>query len=203
MPSQEPPGWLDALRPPGAATFLHLPGRESLTGAGAAVLGVPAEGGARRSGAAFAPAAIRRASALVDSYNSMLGLDPVERLTPVDVGDVPVPGGRLELWGDGAAGAVESLARAGARPLVLGGDASVVAPVLRGLARAPGAVGVVVLDARPGLRPARDGTVDRTAALRHAFESADADPARSLVAGARGGVRTAAEASLASELGLE
>jgi agmatinase len=202
MPSPEPPEWLDALRPAGAATFLRLPGREALDAAGAAVVGVPGEAGARRPGARFAPTALRRASASVDPYNSMLGLDPVERLRPVDLGDLRAAAGPSEAWIAGAAAVIEAASRAGVRPVVLGGDATVALALLRGVAAAHGPVGAVALDARPGLRRPGARPPGRADALGRALVEGTLDPARTLVAGERGGLAAVGDAGLAAAHGV-
>ncbi len=117
------------------------------------IVGAPLDWGATyRGGARFGPKAIREADYLAtDATRPHLptGIDPFAELQVVDVGDVPVPPGYLELGLEKIADAVEQIAAVGAVPIVLGGDHSVTYANGTGLARVLGAgtFGLVHFDA--------------------------------------------------------
>ena len=117
------------------------------------VIGAPLDWGAsHRAGARFGPKAIREAEYLdPDMRRPHLptGIDPFEELRVVDSGDVEVSPGYLEEGLGEIADAVESVARGGAVPIVLGGDHSITFGNATGLARAHGAgsFGLVHFDA--------------------------------------------------------
>ena len=118
-----------------------------------AILGAPIDWGATyRGGARFGPKAIREADYLdADMHRPHLptGIDPFEQLSVVDVGDIAVAPGYLELGLETLAEAVAQIAAAGAIPIVLGGDHSVTFGNGTGLARVhgDGSFGLVHFDA--------------------------------------------------------
>ena len=117
------------------------------------ILGAPIDWGATyRGGARFGPKAIREADYLgADMHRPHLptGIDPFEQFAVVDVGDVEVAPGYLELGLETLADSVEKIAAAGAVPIVLGGDHSVTYGNGMGLARVhgDGSFGLVHFDA--------------------------------------------------------
>ncbi len=167
-----PPGF--RLTPPGSGGCFGAPplapGELRPGAADVLVVGVPCEAGALgRRGPARAPASLREASREVFLYREdpvtgePLGAIDLERREPVlagirfrDLGDLSVPG---EADPGRVAGAVREVvarvARAGALPVVLGGDHSVSAGVVAGLGAA-GDLGVLVLDAHLDTAPRPD-----------------------------------------------
>ncbi|MGB5381133.1 MAG: agmatinase [Acidimicrobiia bacterium] len=123
------------------------------SGAEVVILGAPIDWGATyRGGARFGPKAIREADYLdADMRRPHLstGIDPFEQLSVVDVGDIAVAPGYLELGLETLAETVERIARGGAVPIVLGGDHSITFGNGTGLARAhgDGSFGLVHFDA--------------------------------------------------------
>ena len=126
------------------ATFLGVPAADlerpdTYAGAGAVILGAPFDGGtSHRPGARFGPQAIRLTDYLPHDASRphlALGVDPLVELRVVDAGDVEMPSGETELSLDRLAGAVETVARSGALPVVLGGDHTVALPDVTGVAR--------------------------------------------------------------------
>jgi agmatinase len=140
------------------ATFLGVPAADldepaSYAGAKAVILGAPFDGGtSHRPGARFGPQAIRLTDYLPHDGSRphlALGVDPLVDLGVVDVGDVEMPSGETETSLDRLAGAVERIARAGAIPVVLGGDHTIALPDVTGVARHVGwgRVSVIHFDA--------------------------------------------------------
>ena len=106
------------------------------------ILGAPIDWGTTyRAGARFGPKAIREADYLdADMHRPHLptGIDPFSLMKVVDAGDVSGPPGYLEQGLDKLASAVERVARAGAVPIILGGDHSITYGNGTGLARVHG-----------------------------------------------------------------
>jgi agmatinase len=106
------------------------------------IVGAPFDWGTTyRPGARFGPAAIRNADyGAMDGYRPHLpsGIDPLGDLGVVDVGDVYVRPGELELSIERIADVVEQIAKAGKVPIVLGGDHTITWPDALGVARVHG-----------------------------------------------------------------
>ncbi len=135
----------------GINTFLKAPFLENVhqvRSGQVAVVGAPFDMGTTyRSGARFGPQAIRRISALYDSYSLDMAVDLQEELDLVDVGDIFVIPSNLEKTFDQIDRAVSWLAGKGAFPVILGGDHSIGYPDVRGLApHIGGRIGIIHLD---------------------------------------------------------
>jgi agmatinase len=135
----------------GITTFLKAPYVEDvhqLSGHDVAVVGAPFDGGTTyRSGARWGPQAIRRISALYDSYCLDLAVDLQEELDLVDVGDVFVIPSNIEKTFDQIDRAVSWIMSQGVFPVILGGDHSIGYADVRGLAHhIDGKIGIVHLD---------------------------------------------------------
>jgi agmatinase len=129
---------------------LKLPYLEDVRKVGeydAAILGVPFDiGTTYRSGTRFGPQAIRRISALYQTYNYELGVDLREQLKLCDLGDVFTIA-NIEKSFDQITKAVSHVMSQGTMPIILGGDHSIGYPCLRGVAEnIDGDVGIIHLD---------------------------------------------------------
>lgn len=126
---------------------------DSYAGADVVVLGAPFDGGtSHRPGARFGPNAIRQACYLGhDGSRPSLALrtDGLRDLRVLDAGDADVYSGDTEQMVSVLADAVHTVARAGAIPVVLGGDHTIVLPDATGVARqyGSGRVSMVHFDA--------------------------------------------------------
>ena len=122
-------------------------------GADVAIIGAPYdEGVSARPGARFGPKAIRGAHFTAGSreaWSIQSEVQPFGALTVVDAGDAPVVPGRPERSLRVIHEKVRRVARAGAIPIVLGGDHSITYPSAAAVARVhdPATVGVVHFDA--------------------------------------------------------
>ena len=117
-----------------------------------AIVGAPYdEGTSSRPGARFGPKAIRAAHFTTgrDAWSIQTEVAPFEVLTVVDAGDAPIVPGRPERSLRVIHEKVRRVARAGAIPVVLGGDHSITYPSAAAVARVvdPATVGVIHFDA--------------------------------------------------------
>jgi len=114
----------------------------SFAAADVVVLGAPFDGGtSHRPGTRFGPGAIRTACYLPhDGSRPSLALrvDALRDLRVVDAGDVEMYSGDIERALPALEAAVERVARAGAVPVVLGGDHSIAYPDAKGVANVLG-----------------------------------------------------------------
>jgi agmatinase len=100
-----------------------------------------------RAGCRFGPQAIRRISALYDSYSVDMAVDLEEELDLVDLGDVFVIPSNIEKSFDQIDRAVSWVVGEGVFPVVLGGDHSIGYPDVRAIApHIDGRVGIIHLD---------------------------------------------------------
>ena len=150
------------------ATFLGVPGRRPR---GRGELGRRRGGHPRRPvrrrhvaprGCRFGPYAIRTTDYLPHDGSRphlALGVDPLDELHVVDVGDVEMPSGDTERSLRALEDAVATIAGAGKLPVVLGGDHTIALPDVTGVARHVGfgEVSVVHFDAHAdtGRHPVR------------------------------------------------
>jgi len=125
-------------------SFLGVPARRlnDIDDAGVVIVGAPFDWGTTyRPGARFGPQVIREADyGAMDGYRPHLptGIDPLRTLGVVDVGDVYVVPGQVELSLQRITDTVETIARAGKIPIILGGDHTVTFANATGVARAHG-----------------------------------------------------------------
>ena len=139
-------------------TFLGVPECDleddaALRAADIVIVGAPFDGGTSyRAGARFGPGAIRQACYLAhDGSRPSLAMrvDGLRDLRVVDAGDVEMFGGDIERSLAALRAAIARVARAGAVPVVLGGDHSITWSDVTGVAdhRGRGRVAVVHFDA--------------------------------------------------------
>lgn len=125
-------------------SFLGVPARklDDLGDGDIVILGAPFDWGTTfRPGARFGPAAIREADyGAMDGYRPHLptGIDPLRALGVVDIGDVYVVPGYIELSLERIMATVEQVTKAGKVPVILGGDHTVTYANATGVARVHG-----------------------------------------------------------------
>jgi guanidinobutyrase len=144
----QPIGGNDMPRFAGPTTMMRLPSATSAEGLDACFIGVPFDiGTSNRPGARYGPRQIRAESVLLRPYNMATRAAPFDSLAVADIGDVAINTFNLQ---DSIAiieRAYDELASHGCKPLTIGGDHTVVLPILRALHRAHGPLGVVHIDA--------------------------------------------------------
>lgn len=132
----------------GVRTFQRLPHQQSAIGNDFAVLGIPFDTATSyKPGCRFGPAAIREASSILKSYNSVLDVDIFEIMQGVDLGDIDIIPGHLEESFQRIEEGLLSVLQQGAVPVVMGGDHSITLPELRAVAKVHGPVALLHFDA--------------------------------------------------------
>ncbi len=155
-----------------------------------AVLGAPYDGSVTHArGAALAPAELRALSA--DSWFFTEGGRDLRGLRICDLGDAPMDQDDAEATQRALAAAAREVARAGAVPLVLGGDHSITSGVLTGLVEGQ-PLGVLWLDAHADLMDSYRGVGGRVESrwnhacpLRRICELPQVGPERVMLVGIR------------------
>ena len=156
-----------------------------------------------RPGARFGPAGIRDASLLLRPYNPAQDVDVFDALSIADLGDLETTPGNAERTAAQIAAQLEPVIRAGAIPLTLGGDHSIVLGELRAQAAVHGPVGVVLLDAHADTWEQYYGErYFHGTPFKRALEEGLIDPERSLLAGMRGSLYAASDLDEPARLGL-
>lgn len=132
----------------GIATMMRLPYSESAEHLDAAFVGVPFDiGTSNRSGARFGPRQIRAESALLRPYNMATRAAPFDSMRVADVGDVATNPYSLSDSIHRIEQAYDRILSNRCRPISLGGDHTIVLPILRAICRKHGSVGLIHVDA--------------------------------------------------------
>jgi agmatinase len=190
-----PPDAWNAPRYAGIRTFARCPHTTDWEHADVAVLGVPFDTATSyRTGPRFGPAAIRDQSQLLRPWHPALAVDVFATLSVIDGGDLDVTPGNAERTAAQIADGLAPVVAAGVTPLVLGGDHSIVLGELRAHAARYGPLGLVLLDAHADTWDSYYGErYFHGTPFRRALEEGLIDPRRSLLAGMRGPLYSAAD----------
>jgi agmatinase len=132
----------------GLATFMRLPAIADATRLDAALIGVPFDGGTSyRTGTRFGPRHVRQQSAIIRPYNPVLDVSPFDVLRVADYGDLPVNPLSIEDTYSRITKALRPVLDADTIPMCVGGDHSILLPILRAIHAKHGPVGLIQLDA--------------------------------------------------------
>jgi agmatinase len=204
MTHYSPPDASTAPRYTGIRTFARAPHVTDPAGVDAAIVGVPFDTAtSMRPGARFGPAGIRDASLLLRPYNPAQDAE-VFALSIADAGDLETTPGNAERTTAQIAEQLEPILRAGATPITLGGDHSVVLGELRAHAAVHGPLAVVLLDAHADTWEHYYGErYFHGTPFKRALEEGLIDPARSLLAGMRGSLYAASDLDEPRSWGFE
>lgn len=156
----------------GISTFLRLPHHENPKDVDAMIIGVPFDGGTSfRPGARFGPHAVRAASALTRGFHPQQGVDLFTNLKVCDGGDVLCVPMNLTRTLENIEKKVFSIAKAGAIPVMIGGDHTISLANLRALTKIHGPLGLIHFDAHSDTYgPAWDENIHHGTIFRNAFE---------------------------------
>jgi len=132
----------------GLASMMRLPVATSPEGLNAAFIGVPLDiGTSHRPGTRFGPRQIRAESALIRPYNMATGAAPFDSLQVADLGDVAINTYNLQKSVDIITQHYLPIVQSGCKTLTLGGDHTIVLPILRAIRQVHGPVALVHVDA--------------------------------------------------------
>ena len=132
----------------GPVTFMRLPAVDLEAKLDAAFIGVPFDiGTSNRPGARLAPRQIRDESRMLRPYNMATRAAPFDSLRVADIGDVAINTFNLLKSITIIENFYDRVLQAGTTPLTMGGDHTIVLPILRSLHRKHGPVGLVHVDA--------------------------------------------------------
>lgn len=171
----------------GIATFMRLPARTEPADLDVAVVGVPLDiGTSNRPGARFGPRGIRSESVLIRPYNMATRAAPFDSLRIDDTGDVATnPFNLLD-----AVSRIEThfdaLLADGVITVSMGGDHTIVLPILRAMRKKHGPIGLVHVDAHTDINDTMFGErLTHGTPFRRAVEEGLLDPARVVQIGVR------------------
>ena len=172
----------------GPATFMRLPAVGPEAGLDVAIVGVPFDiGTSNRPGARLAPRQIRDESRMLRPYNMATRAAPFDSLRIADAGDVAINTFNLLKSIDIIEAHYDALLAQGATPLTMGGDHTIVLPILRALHRRHGPVGLVHVDAHADINDEMFGEkIAHGTPFRRAVEEGLLDPKRVVQIGLRG-----------------
>ena len=172
----------------GPATMMRLPALDSARGLDACFVGVPLDiGTSNRAGTRMGPRQIRAESALLRPYNMATRAAPFDSLAVADIGDVAINTFNLANSMEIVTAAYDDILSRDCRPLTLGGDHTIVLPILRAMAKKYGPVGVIHVDAHADVNDRMFGeAIAHGTPFRRVIEEQLADPRRMVQIGLRG-----------------
>jgi guanidinobutyrase len=184
----QPLGGNEMPRFGGIATFMRLPLITDLSQLDVAVVGVPFDiGTSNRPGARFGPRGIRSESVLLRPYNMATRAAPFDHLRIADTGDVATNPYNLLDSVDRIEAHFDRLMTAKLTTLTMGGDHTIVLPILRSLAKRHGPVGLIHIDAHTDINDTMFGErIAHGTPFRRALEEGLLDPLRVTQIGVRG-----------------
>lgn len=147
-PNPQPLNGLEFPRFAGVPTFMRLPHIPDPKRLDVALVGVPFDcGTSYRSGPRFGPRNIRVQSAMIRPYNPVLKVSPFDCLRVGDYGDLSVNPLSIEETYRLIQKGLKPIYDAGTIPICVGGDHSILLPLLRAAHAKHGPVTLVQLDA--------------------------------------------------------
>ena len=172
----------------GIATFMRLPGTSNPADLDVAVVGVPLDTGtSNRPGARFGPRGIRAESVLIRPYNMATRAAPFDSLRIDDTGDVAASPNDLQAAVAAIEAHYDSLLAHDLVTASIGGDHTVVLPILRSMAKKHGPVGLVHVDAHTDINDTMFGSkIAHGTPFRRAVEDGLLDTSRVVQIGVRG-----------------
>ena len=172
----------------GIATFMRLPGNTDPADLDVAVVGVPFDiGTSNRPGARFGPRGIRDESVLLRPYNMATRAAPFDSLRIDDTGDVASSPYDLLAAVEAIEAHFDELLGHEVLTATMGGDHTVVLPILKAMAERHGPVGLVHVDAHTDINDTMFGSkITHGTPFRRAVEAGVLDCDRVVQIGVRG-----------------
>lgn len=184
----QPLGGNEMPRFGGIATFMRLPGETDPADLDVAVIGVPFDiGTSNRPGARFGPRGIRDESVLLRPYNMATRAAPFDSLRIDDTGDVASSPFDLSSAVEQIEEHFNNLLSNDLITASLGGDHTIVLPILRAMAKKHGPVGLIHVDAHTDINDTMFGAkIAHGTPFRRAVEEGLLDTDRVVQIGVRG-----------------
>lgn len=202
-----PTNSLDVPRFVGIPTFMRLPQKSDAAGLDIAVIGMPSDNGSPfRTGARFAPNAIRAMSAMLRPINPYReGIDVFRTLACADLGDTPVVPGYMPSTLEAIEKFFDGVVSTGAVTLGLGGDHGCSIAELRAIAKRHGPLSLLHFDSHSDTWDKYFGNERHSAGtpFRRAVEEGLVDPSHSIQIGLRGSLFTSTDVSQSLDLGYD
>lgn len=189
----------------GIASMMRLPVAETAAGLHACFVGIPIDGGtSNRSGARFGPRQIRAESAFLRPYSMASGAAPFDRMKVADVGDVPVNPYDLLKAVVIIEQSIAAILAQNCIPISIGGDHTIVYPILRAIAARHGPVALIHVDAHADINDEMFGEkIAHGTPIRRAVEEKLIEPGRSFQIGLRGTGYSANDFDWSRQQGIE
>tara|TARA_B100001758_G_scaffold128742_1_gene110714 strand:+ start:4472 stop:5428 length:957 start_codon:yes stop_codon:yes gene_type:complete len=184
----QPLGGNEMPRFGGIATFMRLPGETDPADLDVAVIGVPFDiGTSNRPGARFGPRGIRDESVLLRPYNMATRAAPFDSLKIDDTGDVASSPFDLSSAIEQIEEHFNNLLSNDLITASLGGDHTIVLPILRAMRKKHGPVGLIHVDAHTDINDTMFGAkIAHGTPFRRAVEEGLLDTNRVVQIGVRG-----------------
>ena len=189
MPKRNQPlGGNEMPRFGGPGTMMRLPAQPDATGLDVCFVGVPMDiGTSNRPGTRYGPRHIRLESALIRPYHMATRAAPFDSMNVADIGDVAINTFDLKASVDIITAAYDQILQHNCTPLTLGGDHTLVLPILRAMHKKYGPVGLIQIDAHTDINDKMFGeAIAHGTPIRRAIEEGLIEPQRSLQIGVRG-----------------
>lgn len=172
----------------GLATFMRLPAIDDLSKLDVAMIGIPFDiGTSNKPGSRLAPRQIRDESRMLRPYNMATRAAPFDSLAIADYGDVPINTFNLMKSIDIITEFYDEVLAQGVKPFTMGGDHTIVLPILRAMAKKHGPVAVVHIDAHTDINDLQFGEkITHGTPFRRAVEENLVDPTKVVQIGVRG-----------------
>ena len=153
----------------GIPTFMRQPYSRTPIDADTIIVGIPFDSGSTsfRTGARFAPRAIREASLSLWGYNRYFNVDPSNILNIIDYGDINIDPVNIESTMYLIESETDNLLSSDPFSVGIGGDHSISLGLLRSYAKRHGPVGLIQFDAHSDTE---QGRMDHGTPFRHAAE---------------------------------
>ena len=172
----------------GPATFMRLPSITDLSKLDVAIIGIPFDiGTSNRPGSRLAPRQMRDESRMLRPYNMATRAAPFDCLAIADYGDVPINTYNLLKSIDIITEFYDEVVDGDVKPFTMGGDHTIVLPILRALAKKYGPLAVVHIDAHTDINDMQFGEkIAHGTPFRRAVEENLVDPSKVVQIGVRG-----------------
>ena len=188
MTFNQPLGGNEMPRFAGPGTMMRLPSAASADGLDACFVGIPMDiGASHRAGTRFGPRQIRQESTMIRPYNMATRAAPFDSLQVADIGDIPTNTFDLKKSVQIIEDHYDAIVATGCIPLGLGGDHTLVYPILRAMAKKHGPVGLIHVDAHADINEHMFGErIAHGTPFRRAVEDGAIDTKRAIQIGLRG-----------------